>query len=61
MITKISCSCGNTDIKKAKYYHGLLGYEAIVCNCCGSYSDYYGMHPKDEWSISYLKSFGISV
>lgn len=61
MITKITCSCGNTDVKKAKHYHGCLGYEAIVCTVCGGYSDHTTEHPKDDWSISYLKSQGIAV
>ena len=61
MITKISCSCGNTDVKKAKYYHGMLGYEAIICTCCGAYSDHTAEHPKDDWSTIYLKSIGILI
>ena len=59
MITKMSCACGNTDVTKAKHYHGCLGYEAIVCTCCGRYSDHIGEHAKDDWSKIYLKGFGI--
>jgi len=61
MITKMACACGNTDVKKGIYYHGMLGYEAIICTCCGRYSDHLGEHEKDEWSISYLKTLGIII
>jgi len=54
MITKFNCSCGNTDPKKAKHYDGMLGYEAIVCMCCGRYYDYTGEHPADDWSKCYI-------
>ena len=57
----MNCSCGNTDVKKALYYDGCLGYDAIVCTCCGRYSDYNGEHSKDDWSADYLKSKGIKV
>ena len=39
MIPKFTCSCGNTNPKKAKEYDGMLGYEAIVCKVCGKYYD----------------------
>lgn len=61
MITKITCACGNTDVKKAIHYHGCLGYEAIVCTCCGGYSDHTAEHPADDWSKDYLKSKGIKI
>ena len=54
MITKIKCSCGNTDPKKAKHYDGMLGYEAIICTDCGKYSDHQGEHEADEFSKSYV-------
>lgn len=50
MITKFTCSCGNTDPKKAKEHDGMLGYEALVCKVCGKYSDYQGEHEADDWS-----------
>jgi hypothetical protein len=31
MIIAFKCNCGNTDPKKAKFYDGSLGYEAIIC------------------------------
>ena len=53
MITKFTCSCGNKDPKKAKYYDGCLGYEALICTLCGAYSDYTGEHSPDKWSKTY--------
>jgi len=50
MITQINCICGNKDPRKAVAYDGCLGYEAIICSCCGRYSDYNGLHEADEWS-----------
>jgi hypothetical protein len=50
MITKFTCSCGNTDPKKAKAYDGCLGYSALVCKVCGIYYDHTGEHPADKWS-----------
>mgnify|MGYP006966086765 FL=1 len=55
MITKFSCSCGNTDPQKAKAYDGCLGYEALICKCCGRYYDYAGEHPADDWSKQFVK------
>jgi len=54
MITKFTCSCGNTDPQKAKYYDGSLGYEAIVCKCCGRYYDHTGEHEPDDWSKKFV-------
>jgi len=54
MITKFTCSCGNNDPKKAKYYDGCLGYKAIVCTLCGAYYDHTGEHEPDEWSKTYV-------
>jgi hypothetical protein len=54
MITKFTCSCGNTDPSKAKYYDGSLGYEAIVCKCCGRYYDHTGEHEPDDWSKNFV-------
>jgi hypothetical protein len=61
MITKITCACGNTDVKKALHYNGCLGYEAIICKCCGRYSDYATSHEASDWSKDYLKSKGIKI
>ena len=54
MITKFTCSCGNTNPDKAKYYDGALGYEAIICTVCGTYYDYTGEHPADDWSKQFI-------
>ena len=54
MITKFTCTCGNTDPSKAKYYDGCLGYEAIVCKCCGKYYDHTGEHEPDDWSKDFV-------
>jgi hypothetical protein len=40
MIIAFDCTCGNTDPKKAKFYDGALGYEAIICTVCGTYYDF---------------------
>lgn len=54
MITKFTCSCGNTNPEKAKSYDGALGYEVIVCTCCGRYYDHTGEHPADDWSKQFV-------
>jgi len=54
MITKFICTCGNTNPKKAKSYDGCLGYEALICTCCGTYYDYTGKHEPDDWSKKYI-------
>ena len=54
MITKIECTCGNQDPKKAKVYEGLLGYEAIICTECGKYQDHEGEHQADEFSMNFM-------
>lgn len=51
-ITKFNCQCGNNDPHKATEYDGSLGYEALVCNNCGSFHDHDGIHPADTWSIN---------
>ena len=40
MIVSFNCTCGNNDPKKAKFYDGALGYEAIVCKVCGRVYDF---------------------
>lgn len=54
MIKSFTCSCGNTDPKKAKIYEGCLGYEALVCTCCGKYYDNEGEHQADKWSTDFI-------
>ena len=55
MIIKAECPvCKNTDAKKFKHYDGALGYEAIYCRCCGTYSDHNGFHLRDESSEEFL-------
>lgn len=61
MITKFDCTCGNTDPRKAKYYDGALGYEAIVCTVCGRYSDHTGEHPADDWSKTFIVRSEITI
>lgn len=52
---QFSCdNCHNTDRSKAFHYDGLLGYEAIICLCCGTYYDVEGKHEKDSWSAQYM-------
>jgi hypothetical protein len=53
MITSFTCTCGANHPSDAKYYDGLLGYEALVCKKCGRYYDHGGEHPADEWSKSF--------
>ena len=50
MIVKMTCKCGNIDPRKAVEYHGLLGYEAVVCACCGRYADDLAEYEADSWS-----------
>lgn len=54
MITKFSCSCGNTNPAKTVTYDGALGYEAIVCTVCGNYHDHTREHQADEFSRELL-------
>lgn len=54
MITKFTCTCGNTDPKKAKAYEGCLGYQALICTCCGRYYDHIGKHDADKFSKSFV-------
>lgn len=54
MITKIECKCGNTNPANAHYYDGCLGYDAIICTVCGSYSDHNGEHAPDDWSKQFI-------
>jgi hypothetical protein len=60
MIIAFKCNCGNTDPKKAKFYDGSLGYEAIVCTVCGAYYDHdengkgrYNV--PDDWGKKYIE------
>lgn len=55
-IVEFKCKCGNTDPKKAYSYDGALGYEALVCMCCGRYYDHVGTseHEKDQWSEQFM-------
>lgn len=55
-IVEFNCKCGNKDVKKAFAYDGAMGYEALVCMCCGRYYDHVGSgeHEKDEWSEQFM-------
>lgn len=51
MITSFNChTCGNFDKSKATHYDGMLGYSAVICNCCGTKYDFAGVHPLDPES-----------
>jgi hypothetical protein len=43
------CEHNNT-----KFYNGSLGYEAVVCEDCGTYWDHEGEHAADEWSRGFV-------
>lgn len=55
-IVKFKCKCGNTDPKKVFAYDGAMGYEALICKCCGRYYDHVGTgeHEKDLWSEQFM-------
>lgn len=55
-IVEFKCKCGNKDVKKAFAYDGAMGYEALVCMCCGRYYDHVGSgeHEKDQWSEQFM-------
>lgn len=55
-IVEFKCKCGNTDTNKAYAYDGAVGYEALVCMCCGRYYDHVGdgEHEKDDWSEQFM-------
>ena len=59
MIIEFKCAhCGNTNKDKAMEYEGALGYEAIICECCGWTFDHNGAHPPEPgakgqaWEVS---------
>lgn len=54
MITKFNCTCGNTNPNKAVLYEGFLGYEAMICTCCGRYYDEESEHEADEFSMKFI-------
>ena len=60
MIISFNCDCGNTNPQKARMYDGALGYEAMVCTCCGRYYDHFGAHLPDEWSIKYIREENVT-
>ena len=55
MVIKFNCKCGNKDPKKVYEYDGCLGYEALICHCCGRYYDHFGEHEPDSWSMCYTQ------
>ena len=55
MINEFKCVCGNDDPKKAYYYDGCLGYEAIICKKCGCYYDHEGKHIADNFSKQFIE------
>jgi len=55
-ITKFQCDCGNGDPRQTIEYDGALGYEAVICKKCCSYSDQSGAHKADDWSKSMVKN-----
>lgn len=54
MVTRFKCSCGNQDPKKVHVHEGMLGYEALICTCCGRYQDHEGEHQADEFSSNFI-------
>lgn len=53
MIMSFKCThCGNNDKDKAKEYDGLLGYEAVICDCCGWTFDHNGAHPPEAADLA---------
>ena len=54
MVVSFNCKCGNTDPQKVKEYHGWVGYEALICRCCGRYSDHQGSSEPDEFSKQFV-------
>ncbi len=54
MVTQFKCQCGNQDPTNVQEYDGLLGYEALICKCCGRYSDHFGEHDADKFSKQFL-------
>jgi hypothetical protein len=60
MLISFKCPCGNTDIKQAKEYDGMLGYDAVICKKCGRIHDENGIHERetDKKSIMYIKIKG---
>jgi len=54
MITSFKCPCGNTDPRKAREYHGCLGYEAIICTNCGRLHDHFGISEPNDFTKEFL-------
>lgn len=54
MINKFNCPCGTNNPNDAKYYDGVLGYEAFVCKKCARTHDFSGVHPADDWSKRFV-------
>ena len=62
MVTKFVCQeCGNMDPQKVFEYDGSLGYEALVCEVCGSYCDFNGSYPADDWSRQFIQVNKLSI
>ena len=52
-ITSFKCPhCGNNDPAKAKYYDGAIGYEAMICDCCGWTFHFNGAHPPEAADLA---------
>ena len=56
MVISVKYKCGNINPKKVKEYDGMLGYEALICTCCGRYEDHTGEHKPDKFSSKFIKS-----
>ncbi len=55
-LTSFDChNCDNNDPKQSVLYDGLLGYQAVICSCCGAYGDHLDSYPADEWSLEIIK------
>lgn len=54
MVTEFNCKCGNTDPKQVKEYEGCLGYEALICTCCGRFYDHHGINNPNNFSLAFV-------
>ena len=63
MIISFNCqNCGNQNPKRAKFYDGSLGYEALICTVCGAYHDFdeqgkVRFNEPDDFGKQYIKKY----
>ena len=56
MVTKFYCTCGNTNPQNAYHYHGLLGYELLICRICGKSYDFGREHEPNEFTKQFINT-----